>query len=738
MERLIKLNLEGAVDYEVDYLGYRISSEGLRTAQSKVKAVLDAPTPRNLSELKCFLGLVNYYARFLPSLAEVCHPLNDSMKKDVAWKWSKACEEAFQKLKELLTSTKVLCHYDVKMPLTLACDASSHGIGAVISHILPNREERPIAYASRTLSKFEKNYAQIEKEALAIVFGVKRFHQFLYGRQYCLITDHKPLVTIFGPESGIPPIAAARLQRWVLILSSYRYTIQYTRTQEHGNADGLSRLPTAEEEHEDSSQREAGLFSLRQINMLPVTVKDLVRETDKDSLLSQVKKHVLSGWPSRMDQTNPLYPYSSKQTQFTREAGCLMCGHRVVVPESLREPVVHELHEGHMGVVRMKALSRIHVWWPQIDKGIESLAKSCMACQQNGRAPPSAPLHPWSWPSKPMYRCHVDFAGPFMGKMSLLLVDAYSKWLEVIPMTTTSAASTIDALRSIFARFGIPHQLVSDNGPQCVSAEFNHFMEMNGIKHIRSAPYHLASNGQVERAVQTMKKTLRVMQQEEGSLTRKLSRFLLSYRSTAHSTNGETPSDLFLGRKLRTRLEFLKPSVQEVVLDQQGRQRQYQGRRQERYFNEKDTIWVRDYRSIQPWVPGKIVKVLGPLTYEVEVEGTASTWKRHVDRLKHRSVERSPEDKLQEETEVGIVLPTAQPNMPAQASSTPSVPVPTVLEASSSSSDEKDQRVMVEPPLPDPPDESDSSGNETPSPLAEHPPRRNPVRARRPPQRLDL
>ena len=247
------------------------------------------------------------------------------------------------------------------MSLTSACDASSHGIGAVTSYMLPNGEERPITDASRTLSKSEKNYAQIEKEALAIVSGIKRFHQFLYERQFCLITDHKPLVTIFGSKSGIPAIAAARLQRWALILSSYRYTMQYKGTQEHGNADRFSRLPTAEEKHEDSSQRQAGLFKLRQINMLPVTVKDLGRETDKDSLFSQVKKHVLSGWPSRMGQINPLYLYFSKQAQLTCEAGCLMCGHQVVVKESLREPVVHELHEGHMGVVRMKALSRIHV-----------------------------------------------------------------------------------------------------------------------------------------------------------------------------------------------------------------------------------------------------------------------------------------------------------------------------------------------------------------------------------------
>ena len=162
-----------------------------------------------------------------------------------------------------------------------------------------------------------------------------------------------------------------------------------------------------------------------------------------------------------------------------------------------------------------------------------------------------------------MYRCHVDFAGPFMGKMFLLLVDAYS---EVIPTTTTSAASTIDALTSIFASFDLPHQLVPDNGLQFVSAEFNHFMKMNGIKCILSAPYHPASNGQVERAVQTMKKAQsnaaggRVIDSEAFTV------FLLSYRSTTHSTTAETPNDLFIGRKPRTRLELLKPNVQEVVL----------------------------------------------------------------------------------------------------------------------------------------------------------------------------
>ena len=158
------------------------------------------------------------------------------MLKNVRWKWSKKCQQSFDTAKKALSSSSLLVHYDPALPIRLATEASAYGIGAVIVHVMPDGSEHPIAFASGTLTSAEKNYSQIEKEALALVYGVKRFHSYLYGRQFILVTDHKPLKTILG---GIP----ARLQRWAWILSAYRYDIEFHPTDEHANADGVSRLP---------------------------------------------------------------------------------------------------------------------------------------------------------------------------------------------------------------------------------------------------------------------------------------------------------------------------------------------------------------------------------------------------------------------------------------------------------------------------------------------------------------
>ena len=227
----------------VEYLGHIISKEGVQPLPSKVTAIKKAPAPKNQQELRSFLGLLNYYGKFIPNLSTLLHPLNTLLQADKKWTWSRECAEAFQLAKDQLTSTQVLTHYDPALPLQLAADASAYGVGAVISHVLPDGSEHPIAFASRTLSASEKNYTQLEKEALSLVFGVKKFHQYLYGRRFTLITDHQPLTTILGPKKGIPSLAAARLQRWALLLSAYVYDIKYKSTHCHGNADGLSRLP---------------------------------------------------------------------------------------------------------------------------------------------------------------------------------------------------------------------------------------------------------------------------------------------------------------------------------------------------------------------------------------------------------------------------------------------------------------------------------------------------------------
>ena len=302
---------------QVEYLGYRVSGEGIHTSPGKTSDVSNAPRPNNVQELRSFLGLVNYYGKFVPNLASIAAP--------------------------------VLVHFDPTLPLRLSCDASSYGVGAVLAHIMTDGSERPVAYASRTLTPAEKNYAQVERESLALIFGVKRFHLYLYGRLFTLITDHKPLTTILGAKTGISGLAAARLQRWAVILSSYRYQLEFRKGSTHCNADALSRLPReAERVEADMSKKAAHLFNITQLESLPVNARQIARETAKDPVLSKVLQYTLSGWPKEVDDVI-LKPYFYRRTQLGIEEGCLMWGMRVIVPTSLRKRVLEELHNTHPG-----------------------------------------------------------------------------------------------------------------------------------------------------------------------------------------------------------------------------------------------------------------------------------------------------------------------------------------------------------------------------------------------------
>ncbi len=263
----------------VEYLGFKIDEKGLHPSESKVEAIVKAPAPTNISELRSFLGLLNYYGKFVPNLSTLLHPLHSLLQTNVKWQWSPQCAQAFDTCKQQLLSSKWLTHYDPKKILRLACDASPYGVGAVISHVLPTGEEHPIAFASRTLTASEKNYAQIEKEALSIVFGVKKFNKYLYGRKFHLLTDHKPLLAILGPKSAIPTLAALRMQRWALTLLAYDYDIEYRRSSDHANVDALSRLPC---DSTSTGGEEETVFQVSHLEELPVCAKDIATETRRN------------------------------------------------------------------------------------------------------------------------------------------------------------------------------------------------------------------------------------------------------------------------------------------------------------------------------------------------------------------------------------------------------------------------------------------------------------------------
>ena len=316
----------------VEYLGHRIDAEGLHTSPEKVKAIQQAPTPSNVVELRSFLGLLNYYGKFVSNLSSILQPLNSCLQQNKQWEWTQECDQAFKEAKDALSSSQVLTHYDPKLPVKMAADASSYGIGAVIAHVLPDGSERPISFASRTLTPAERNYAQIEKEALALVFGVKRFHKYLYGRPFTMVTDHKPLLAILGPKKGIPPLAAARLQRWALVLSAYHYQLEFKFTRDHGNADGLSRLPLDHQPNEDSSA-DPRVFNLAQIEALPVTSKKVQLQTRNDPVLSKVIDYTTRGWPDQISES--FKPYKTRASELSIEADCLLWGMRVVIPPNL-------------------------------------------------------------------------------------------------------------------------------------------------------------------------------------------------------------------------------------------------------------------------------------------------------------------------------------------------------------------------------------------------------------------
>ncbi|CAM4603966.1 unnamed protein product [Caretta caretta] len=215
----------------VEYLGHIIDATGLlRRASAKVKAIVEAPPPRNVSQLRFFLGLINYYGKFISQLATLLKPLHELLGPNKAWTWTEPCDVAFNKAKDALLNSEVLTHFDPFLPLQLVCDASPYGVGVILSHIMPSGEERPIAFASSTLSKAETNYAQIEREALGITFRIQKFNQYRFGQNFTLFTDHRPLTSIFVPHTGIPPFAASRMQHWALWLSACTHEIKYWKS----------------------------------------------------------------------------------------------------------------------------------------------------------------------------------------------------------------------------------------------------------------------------------------------------------------------------------------------------------------------------------------------------------------------------------------------------------------------------------------------------------------------------
>lgn len=533
---------------KLTFFGHDLGREGISPSEEKVASVLNTRAPETVAEVRSFLGLVQYSAKFLPDLAQVAEPLRRLTRKNVEFIWGPEQEKSFKELKDLMTRVDTLAYFKADCKTRIVADAGPTGVGAVLTQ-LHGDNWRVISYASRSLTDVERRYSQTEKEALALVWSCERFNLYVLGRKFELETDHKPLECIYTPTSK----PCARIERWVLRLQSYDYKVVY-RPGRSNIADALSRLNS-----ELSSTAVGTVDFVRVIAELatPVamTPKEIEVESEKDSELTEVRQYLKSGdWtPCK------LTGYAAVKSELCQVGQLVLRGTRIVVPHSLRKRILELAHEGHQGIVKTKERLRVKVWWPKMDYDVEKLCKSCHSCQVVGGFNPPEPMCRVEPPSGPWQDLAIDLMGPLpTGESILVVVDYFSRFFEIEVMRSVTSKRIIDALGPMFARWGFPFSVKSDNGPQFISEEFEQYMRDHGIEHRVSPPLWPQANGEVERQNRSLLKSLKISNSEGRNWREELYKFLVAYRSTPHSSTGVTPTFLMQGRELRSKLPELR------------------------------------------------------------------------------------------------------------------------------------------------------------------------------------
>lgn len=446
-------------------------------------------------------------------------------------------------------------------------------------------------------------------------------------------TDHKPLETIFGPKRGIPLTAASRLQRWAYFLSGFQYDIEWIKTSKNGNFDALSRLPV--EDDTDIFGEEYIQMNYISKNATGIDCNTVIRETKRDKTLSKIIRYCVIGWPNNNETLSEEEKrFFLKRNELSIEQDCLFWGTRIIIPSHLRGQLLDDFHASHLGIGKIKALARSYVWWPGIDGDIENLVKSCKICAENQKTPPHAMLTPWPWPERAWQRIHADFLGPFKGDMYLVIVDSYSKWPEVVNFhQNTKAIKLVEVFQTLFARHGLPDLIVTDNGRQFSSKEFDDFLRHNGVKHTLSPPYHPATNGAAENFVGTFKDKVSKIMQGGVKVEVAINQFLFDYRSAPHCTTNKSSAYLLYKRELKTRFDKLRPNLRDKISEKQDAKIISTPHSRKINLKSGDLVMIDNHAVTGgKRIEGKIVEQLSPSTFQIETDSGATT-KRHTDQI---------------------------------------------------------------------------------------------------------
>lgn len=525
---------------EVKFLGQIVGAQGVEMDTSKLEAIQKMPEPHDISALRRFMGMVNQLGKFTKNLTDITEPMRSLLSSKNEWIWETPQRQAFNATKAALTSTPTLAFYDPSAETKISADASSFGLGAVLSQQAEDGWH-PVAYASRSLTPTEKRYAQIEKEALAAMWASERFSDYVTGKRFILETDHKPLLSLLGSKDiDQLPI---RIQRFRMRLMRFTYDIVHVPGKDLHTADALSRAPHQDLGNEEF-QKEVDLYVNYVMSSLPASdsLLDIIqRHQEEDEVCRQVRSYVEETWPERFQLNGVLKQFWPYRADLTMVDGLLMYGSRIFIPSSLRLHILDRIHHGHQGITKCRMRAQQSVWWPGLSQQIYELVNQCRVCAQLRDNHPE-PLIPSTMPKLPWEKIASDLF-EFRQKQYLLVVDYYSRFIEICQLKSTTSAEIIHRLKQIFARHGIPQTFVSDNGPQYSAKEFSAFATSYGFIHITSSPGHSSGNGEAERAVRTVKQLLKAA--DDPYLA------LLSYHSTP-IRNGYSPAELLMGRKLRS------------------------------------------------------------------------------------------------------------------------------------------------------------------------------------------
>ena len=606
----IKLNRSKSVfrTTDIPFLAHRITKHGLGPDPQKVEAVLNMPVPEDVQDIQRFVGFVNYLSRYLPSLSDVLEPLRQLTRPEVPWHWTHAQQEALDQVKRLVTAAPVLAYYNPECELSIQCDASGKGLGAALL-----QQGRPIAYASSALTDTETRYASIEREMLAVVFALERFHQYTFGRRTNVISDHKPLEVIVKK-----PLVQSqkRLQGKLLRLQKYDFDIDYCPGKHMYLADTLSRAVAPSENLQTSE-------IVNMVTYLPIReerLEQIKHETELDEALQMLKHTILNGWPENRDNLpEQLTPYFSYRDELVVQDGLVFKGHRVIIPQKLRGDMKLKVHASHLGVDGCLRRARRCMFWPNMASEIKHYISTCDVCRTFECSQQKEPLMAHELASRPWERIGTDLF-TWNGKDFLVTVDYYSNFWEIDELESTTSETVIEKLKAHFARYGSPTQVVSDNGPQYTSEAFARFAKAWDFEHVTSSPGNSQANGKAESAVKTAKRIL-TKTKKAGS-----DPFiaLLDHRNTPTQGLSTSPSQRLMNRRTRTLLPTSANLLQPRIVDDKAKMKKKVDKQAE-YFNKSS-------KKLQPLEEGDTVR-MKPL-----VRGN-KTWEKAVvsQRLDERS-----------------------------------------------------------------------------------------------------